>query len=127
MIRRHIMVTGLVQGVGFRYSTRAAAKGLGLAGYVRNAPDGSVEVEAQGPADAVTALVDWLRTGPRGAHVTGIDVTEVEPGEVAADGVGAAGGGAAGVGATGVGATGVGAAGGGAAADGEQPGFVIRR
>ncbi len=58
------VVSGWVQGVGFRYSTRARAAALGLAGSARNLPDGDVEVIAEGPATACAELVAWLR-GPR--------------------------------------------------------------
>jgi acylphosphatase len=64
-----ILVTGRVQGVGFRaFVTRRAAE-LGLAGWVRNRPDGAVEAEAAGPEAALRAFVAALETGPRLAHV----------------------------------------------------------
>jgi len=67
-----------VQGVGFRYSMRREARRLGVTGWVRNRHDGSVEAVAQGPAEAVEALVEWSRQGPPGARVTDV---QVEPGE----------------------------------------------
>jgi acylphosphatase len=79
MIRRHVVVHGVVQGVGFRYSTREQAHRLGVSGWVRNRRDGAVEVEAEGSDDAVAALVDWLAHGPSGASVSSVDVTEIEP------------------------------------------------
>lgn len=63
------VVTGVVQGVGFRWFTRSEARRLGLRGWVRNRPDGSVQVLAQGPRDAVDRLEDALRRGPPGALV----------------------------------------------------------
>jgi acylphosphatase len=67
--RIHAVVRGRVQGVGFRFSTRQQATVLGLSGWVRNTWDGTVEVEAEGPADVVAQFVTWLRRGPVGAHV----------------------------------------------------------
>lgn len=74
-------VRGVVQGVGFRFAARAQAQRLGLNGWVRNEADGSVEVAAQGPADAVSDFVDWLRVGPDFAEVASVDVadTPVDP------------------------------------------------
>ncbi|MFC2176990.1 acylphosphatase [Actinomycetota bacterium] len=72
----HAVVTGTVQGVGFRYRTQRKARQLGLTGWVRNQTDGSVEVLAQGPNDAVTHLASFLEEGPPGATVTAIEVTE---------------------------------------------------
>jgi len=63
------VVSGDVQGVGFRVATRAEAQRAGLSGSVRNADDGSVEVEFEGPDSAVQGLLEWLRHGPPGARV----------------------------------------------------------
>ena len=79
MIRRHLVVHGMVQGVGYRWSVSREARRLGLAGWVRNRSDGTVEAVAQGPDDAVEALVDWCRTGPAGAQVSRVDVTDQPP------------------------------------------------
>ncbi|MBS6032568.1 MAG: acylphosphatase [Pantoea sp.] len=63
-------VHGRVQGVGFRYSTQAEAKTLGVQGYARNLDDGSVEVLACGESEQVDALISWLKAGgPRSARV----------------------------------------------------------
>jgi acylphosphatase len=70
-------VRGRVQGVAYRASTRAEARRLALVGWVRNLPDGSVELEAQGPPDAVAALVRWCHQGPIMAEVTAVDVEDV--------------------------------------------------
>jgi acylphosphatase len=63
----------MVQGVGFRYSTLRQARRLGLSGYVRNLPDGTVEVVAEGEAEKLQQLTAWLRRGPMGAHVRRVD------------------------------------------------------
>lgn len=69
MTSRRIRVTGMVQGVGFRWACRREATRLGLTGWVRNLPDGSVEVSVHGDDAAVRALLAWLRSGPPGASV----------------------------------------------------------
>ena len=66
---RQIRVRGRVQGVGFRYALRDEARRLGVAGWVRNCTDGSVEALLQGSDDAVKRLMDWARRGPPGSHV----------------------------------------------------------
>ncbi len=66
------IVTGCVQGVNFRAATRAAARGLGLRGWVRNLPDGDVELLACGSATAVDQLEQWLWQGPPAARVTDV-------------------------------------------------------
>ena len=68
-----------MQGVGFRFGVVRAAESRGLAGWVRNRPDGTVEAVFEGASDAVDALVRWCETGPRGAGVTGVDVADEEP------------------------------------------------
>jgi acylphosphatase len=72
-------VTGRVQGVGYRYAAMAVAKGLGLKGWVRNTPDGSVEAWAQGDDAVVSAFVEYLKQGPRSARVASVDVRSVAP------------------------------------------------
>jgi len=72
------IVSGRVQGVGFRYSTAQKAQELGLAGWVRNRADGSVELVAQGRDDAVAAMLAWLSEGPRFANVSAVRTTDVE-------------------------------------------------
>ncbi len=63
-------VYGVVQGVGFRYSTQRQALALGVTGYARNCDDGSVEVVAYGEQQAVEQLMEWIKQGgPRGARV----------------------------------------------------------
>jgi len=75
----HAFVYGKVQGVFFRASTEEEARRLGLAGWVRNRGDGSVEVFAQGDDAAVDALVAWLHEGPPLARVERVVVRQVEP------------------------------------------------
>jgi acylphosphatase len=79
---RRCRVTGRVQGVFFRASTREQARRLGLTGHARNLPDGSVEVLACGEPEAVEALVSWLWQGPPHAAVTGVDCENVVPSPV---------------------------------------------
>jgi acylphosphatase len=79
IVRRRVTVGGEVQGVGFRMNARAAALRLGLSGFARNLPDGSVEVEFEGVDDAVDKFIGWLSHGPRYARVESIQVAELEP------------------------------------------------
>jgi DNA ligase D-like protein (predicted 3'-phosphoesterase) len=69
-------VSGVVQGVGFRETTRRRAARLGVRGWVRNTEDGTVSVHAEGPATAVQELLAFLRSGPRGARVDGVSVVD---------------------------------------------------
>lgn len=77
--RAHVFVSGDVQGVFFRYETRERARARGLAGWVRNLPDGRVEAVFEGARHAVEAMVAWCREGPRGARVTEIEVADEQP------------------------------------------------
>jgi len=80
---RRFRITGKVQGVYFRHSTRLEALRLAVRGYARNLPDGSVEVQAHGAGASVEGLRQWLHRGPRMARVE--SVLELEPcGESAA-------------------------------------------
>ena len=72
------LVSGVVQGVGYRIFTVRAARSLGLRGYARNLPDGRVEVVAAGEAGSLGRLRERLQTGPRGAIVNGLEETETE-------------------------------------------------
>jgi acylphosphatase len=72
----HIKVTGRVQGVCFRMYTCMEAARLGVAGWVRNCDDGSVELVAEGDPDAVDALAAWCHHGPPSARVNAVAVTE---------------------------------------------------
>jgi acylphosphatase len=79
MHRAHVTVSGDVQGVFFRYETRERARARGLAGWVRNLPDGRVEAVFEGPKETVEAMVDWCQEGPRGARVTDLEALTEEP------------------------------------------------
>jgi acylphosphatase len=69
----------VVQGVGFRYRARARAESLGVAGFVRNVSDGSVEAAFEGDDELVESMVDWCRRGPRGARVDDLEVSWQQP------------------------------------------------
>ncbi len=79
MVARHVRVTGHVQGVFFRAWTRDHAQRLGVTGWVRNCPDGSVEAHLEGDPDTVEQMVAFLRDGPQHATVASVDLTEAEP------------------------------------------------
>lgn len=79
MVRKHIVVRGEVQGVGFRWNARAEAQRLGVTGWVRNLRDGNVECEIEGSEAALERMLEWLRHGPRYAVVVGLDVSTVPP------------------------------------------------
>jgi acylphosphatase len=66
---RRLVITGIVQGVGFRYAMLARARALGITGWVRNRRDGSVEAMIAGDADQLEAMLAWSRNGPAGAVV----------------------------------------------------------
>lgn len=70
---------GSVQGVGFRWAAAAEAQRLGVVGSARNRFDGTVEVEVEGEADAVTEMAEWLGHGPPSARVETVDAAELEP------------------------------------------------
>lgn len=78
-VTRRFRVSGKVQGVYFRNSTRKLAERLAVTGHARNLPDGSVEVQAHGAAPAVEELRLWLHCGPAGARVEGVLELTVEP------------------------------------------------
>lgn len=82
MNRRAYRVEGRVQGVGFRWFVRKAASELGLRGTVRNAPEGHVEVVAEGTGEALETLERALREGPRTAEVTGVTVVPTPDGDL---------------------------------------------
>lgn len=75
-MRRRVVAHGRVQGVFFRDSTRERAESAGVAGWVCNRPDGTVEAVFEGPSEAVSRLVDWMRSGPRRADVEHVEVSE---------------------------------------------------
>ena len=77
MKRIRFVVTGRVQGVGFRWFVKAEARPLGLTGWVRNREDGAVEGEVEGRDDAIEALVPCLEEGPSSAIVTNVEIIEI--------------------------------------------------
>ncbi|NVB84110.1 MAG: acylphosphatase [Kofleriaceae bacterium] len=79
MRRIRAIVTGRVQGVSFRAATEHEARRLGVVGWVRNKPDGSVELEAEGTDDKIAALLAWCHRGPSAARVDRVAVDELAP------------------------------------------------
>ena len=73
-IRAHIVVSGVVQGVGYRFFAQRVATELGVTGYVRNLPDGRVKVVAEDKQGLMSAFIEELRRGPWSAQVSKIDV-----------------------------------------------------
>ena len=80
---RHLIITGMVQGVGFRYSMQREAQHLGVSGWVRNRRDGSVEANICGKSEAIAELIAWAHKGPSVARVSQV---MVQMGEAASDG-----------------------------------------
>jgi len=73
-LRAHVVIHGFVQGVWFRASTKDEANRVGVTGWVRNAPDGSVEAVFEGPKKKVEEIVGWCHRGPSGAQVSTVDI-----------------------------------------------------
>jgi acylphosphatase len=80
MIARRFIIKGRVQGVGFRYFAVRAARSIGVAGAVKNLPDGSVEAIAEGSADDVARFKQELERGPSYSHVTSVEEIPMTPG-----------------------------------------------
>jgi acylphosphatase len=78
-LRAHVTIDGRVQGVNFRASAHAQARGTGVAGWVRNLDDGRVEAVFEGDAAAVRHMISWCYSGPRPARVDRVDVEWQEP------------------------------------------------
>lgn len=76
MIHKEIVVKGKVQGVYFRATARSVAVRLGLNGAVKNLPDGSVWIVAEGPPQLLEEFISWCRIGPSGATVTSLNITD---------------------------------------------------
>ncbi len=83
MAALHLMISGRVQGVGFRWSMCAAASDLGARGWVRNRRDGRVEAVIDGDEQTVAALLRWARQGPRSARVDQVETRPATAGETA--------------------------------------------
>lgn len=73
-IRAHVVVSGLVQGVGFRYFVYHRAKSFGLAGYVRNIYSGEVEIEIEGDRSMIEEFIKEVKVGPRAAHIKDLKI-----------------------------------------------------
>ncbi len=78
-VRRRVVVSGNVQGVFFRDSTEEEASSAGVAGWVRNRDDGTVEAVFEGEENDVQRMIEWCRSGPSQADVNDVDVSEEEP------------------------------------------------
>jgi acylphosphatase len=78
MLSHHLSISGRVQGVGFRWSMAQEARRLGVNGWVRNRPDGTVEAVVGGAPEAVQALMDWAHGGPPLARVEGVVVSALD-------------------------------------------------
>jgi len=79
-LARRYLISGRVQGVGFRFFVESAAVRDGIHGWVRNLPDGRVEVAAEGEAEAIERFERSVRQGPRGARVDEVEVDHQPPG-----------------------------------------------
>jgi acylphosphatase len=77
--RAHVLVSGLVQGVNFRWYTAEHARSRDVSGWVRNLDDGRVEAVFEGAEQHVSAMVEWCREGPRHARVSSVDVSWEQP------------------------------------------------
>ncbi len=78
-VRAHVFISGRVQGVNFRASTRDEARRSNVRGWVRNLDDGRVEAVFEGPRAAVHRLVSWSHSGPIGAHVDHVELIWEDP------------------------------------------------
>ena len=81
MVRAHLLISGIVQGVGYRYSCHREAASRELLGWVRNLPDGRVEAVLQGPKEEVEGMIRWCYRGPSEARVSDIDVRYEDAGD----------------------------------------------
>ncbi|MCT7950412.1 acylphosphatase [Ancylothrix sp. C2] len=78
-IRTHLIISGKVQGVGYRYYTAQQAKQLGITGWVKNLPDGRVEAIFEGNKQAITDMINWCHQGPPAAEVTEVTINHEKP------------------------------------------------
>ncbi len=90
-MHRRVIVSGRVQGVGYRWSAATEAERLGVSGSIRNLDDGSVEAEVRGEPDAVERFIEWMRVGPQGARVDDLSVDQVDGDELPDEGAAATG------------------------------------
>jgi acylphosphatase len=75
----YLILTGRVQGVGFRYFAKYKADEFEISGWVRNTPDNKVEIEATGESGKLEIFIDWMKTGPARAIIKTVSVTEITP------------------------------------------------
>ena len=78
MKRVHLIISGLVHGVGFRYNARRKARLAGITGYAKNNPDGTVEIEAQGSPESLESFIHWAHHGPPDAKVDSLIQNEMD-------------------------------------------------
>ncbi|MBN2214278.1 MAG: acylphosphatase [Bacteroidales bacterium] len=78
IIHKNITIYGIVQGVGFRFSARDAARTFAVRGFVRNLPDGSVYLEAEGPESNISQFIEWCWHGPSNSNVNNVEVADGE-------------------------------------------------
>jgi acylphosphatase len=79
MLRAHLLISGIVQGVGYRWACSREARSRGLLGWVRTLDDGRVEALVQGPKEQIEGMIAWCYRGPAEARVSGIDVKYETP------------------------------------------------
>jgi acylphosphatase len=77
-VHKNILITGRVQGVGFRYAARNMARGISVTGFARNLADGNVYIEAEGSPEQIELFISWCREGPQRADVKNLDITDGE-------------------------------------------------
>ena len=82
-MRRRVVISGRVQGVGFRWSAATEAERLGVSGSIRNLDEGNVEAEVSGEPDAVAHVIEGLRVGPPGARVDDLEIEDLPDGDSA--------------------------------------------
>jgi len=75
----YLVVSGRVQGVGFRYFALHKANEFEINGWIRNAPEGKVEIEAEGESQNIEAFIDWMKIGPSRAIIRNFSVSEISP------------------------------------------------
>ncbi len=75
----YLIIGGRVQGVGFRYFAQLKARELNISGWVRNTPDGKVEIEAEGDSQNIEMFIEWMKIGPSRATIRTVSVSEITP------------------------------------------------
>jgi acylphosphatase len=75
----YVVVSGRVHGVGFRYFVKQKAEDLHILGWVRNTPDGKVEIEAEGDTESLDVFLNWIKIGPARANISSVSMIEIYP------------------------------------------------